>query len=528
MRGKGHPLQGREVGWYGIALLTLAAVYVGAGQLGLSLEPVNKFATLVWLPSGLAVAALFLWGNRLWPAITLGAFLTNLLAGAPVLMAVGISIGNTLEAVVCTALLRRAEVRPALSTVHDVLVLVLLAAPTSALLSATIGVGSMVLSGVIVWTAAPVTWSIWWCGDIMSLLLLTPLLLTWSIWPRATFSRRQVLESCLMGILVLAIGLFVFLGVFRPKPWVYPDSFFVFPPLIWVAMRFGPRGATAAVATFASLAIVGTIYGLSSFSAGTLWLRLLFLQSYLGIVATTTLVLATIVAEQRVLEQRKDDFITLASHELRTPLTSMLGYTQLLQRQLADSHHPRMLQTLARIEAQAKQLSRLITDLLNLSKIRVGRLVFVEENVDVDALVREVVENLQQTSFQHQICVKGSVSGILIGDRELLVQAVGNLLTNAIKYSPQAERILVHLASTAECFTISVQDFGIGIPKGEQQKIFERFYRVAKIRNQPMSGLGIGLFITSQIIQHYRGKLWVESVEGQGSTFSITLPWNQP
>ncbi|HEY1350648.1 MAG TPA: MASE1 domain-containing protein [Ktedonobacteraceae bacterium] len=527
MRGKCHPLQRRDVGWYGLALLTLAAVYVSVGRLGLSVETVSHFATLVWLPSGLAVAALFLWGNRLWPAILLGAFLTNLFTDAPVPVAIGISLGNTLEAVVCVALLRRVRVHPALSCVRDVLVLLLLAAPLSALLSATVGVGSLLLGGIVGWSAVPVTWSTWWCGDLMSLLLLTPLLFTWHGWSHAPFARWRLLEMGLLSLFVLVVGLFVFLKMFRPRHWIYPDSYFVFPPLIWVAMRFGPRGATAAIAAFAGLAVGGTIHGVSPFSAGTLWLRLLLLQSYLGVIVTTTLILAAIVAERRTLEQRKDDFITMASHELRTPLTSMLGYTQLLQKRLAGSDQSRTLQTLARIEAQARQLSRLVSDLLTLSRIRVGELTFVEEPVEVDTLVREVVDHIQQTSARHHLCVQGCVSGKIPGDRERLSQAVGNLLTNAIKYSPEATQVLVHLTSSAEDLTISIQDFGIGIPKGEQKKIFERFYRAAGRRNQTIVGLGIGLFITSQIIHHYHGQLWVESVEGQGSTFSIRLPWKQ-
>jgi signal transduction histidine kinase len=147
--------------------------------------------------------------------------------------------------------------------------------------------------------------------------------------------------------------------------------------------------------------------------------------------------------------------------------------------------------------------------------------------VDVDRLVREVVEQLQQTSQAHQISIEGSAPGTIIGDRERLDQVLINLLTNAMKYSPQAEQIIVRLSSTAEGLTVSVQDFGIGISKTEQKKVFERFYRGTGKQNRTSVGLGIGLFIADQIIEHYRGKLWVESVEGQGSTFSFSLPWHR-
>jgi integral membrane sensor domain MASE1 len=386
----------RGVGWYGFALLTLAIVYFGTGRLGLSLGPANRFAALIWLPSGLSVAALFLWGADLWPAITLGAFLVNYTTGAPLLVAAGIGIGNTLEALVCTALLKRMQVGPELDSLHDVLALVLVAAPVSALISATLGVGSLSLGGVISWSAAPVTWTTWWLGDVMSMVVVTPLLLTWSAPPQAPRSRKRLAEVGLIGVSVLVVGAFVFLGLLRPHAWGYPHV--VFPLLIWAALRFGQRGASAVIATFAVLASFGTVLGVSPYTTGSLLLRLYYLQTYLGITAATTMILAAIVAERNALEQRKDEFISLASHELRTPLTSLLGYIQLLQRDVGGSDHPRVLRTLARMEMQGKKLSRLIADLLDLSKIQAGRLTFTEEAVNVDALVREVVEQIQQTS----------------------------------------------------------------------------------------------------------------------------------
>ncbi len=505
--------------WYGITLLTLTAVYFGTGHFGLSLGAFSGFATLVWLPSAIAVVSLFLWGYRLWPAITLGTFLVDFFAGAPLLVVVGTSIGSTLEAVVCTALLKRERVHTTLDSLHDVLVLVLVAAPISAFISATIGVSSLSLGGSIVWAGAYGTWRAWWLGDVISLLLFLPLLLTWSTWSRMAPSYKHLIELGLLSMFILVVGLFVFLGP------VYPhQKYLVFPPLTWAALRFGPRGATAALAAFSGLAIVGTILDVSPFSTGSLGERLFFLQGFMVITAVTTLILAAVMAERRALEQRKDEFISMASHELRTPLTCLHGYTQLLQRQLASSDHPYALQALATMETQTRRLSRLITDLLDLSKIQAGKLTFTEETVDMDALVREVAEQLQQTTTQHQITIEGNISGTIVGDRERLGQVLDNLLANAIKYSPQAERIIIHLASTAKYLTVSVQDFGIGIPTAEQEKIFERFYRGTGKNRQTASGLGIGLPIAHQIVEHYEGKLWVESVEGQGSTFSFSLP----
>lgn len=525
-------LQNRTVGIklvpalrYGLALLILTAVYFSTGRFGQLLGAFSGFATLIWLPSGIAVASLYLGGFRLWPAITLGIFLVDLFAGASPLVAIGISIGCTLEALVCTALLRRERVHPELDTLHDIVILVLMAAPISAFISATTGVICLLLGGNIVLSSAYGTWSAWWLGDGISLLQLTPLLLTWSTWPQAPLSYKRLIELGLLSVFILVVGLFVFLGL----PHLYqkgdPITYLVFPPLTWAALRFGPRGATSAFTAFSALAIVGTVLDLSPFSSGNLGERLFFLQCFMAVTAVTALILAAVMAERCALEQRKDDFISMASHELRTPLTCLQGYTQLLKRQLVGSNHPHVLHALATMETQTRKLSRLIADLLDLSKIQAGKLTFTEEMVDMNTLVHEIAEQIQQTSTQHQINVEGNTSGTIVGDRALLGQVLNNLLTNAIKYSPEAERIIIRLTSTAKHLTVSIQDFGIGIPITEQKKVFERFYRVAGKHRQTTAGLGIGLSIAHQIIEHYEGKLWVESVVGQGSTFSFSLPW---
>jgi signal transduction histidine kinase len=508
-----------------VELLTLCAIYFGTARLGLSLGAVSRFATLVWLPSGLSVAALLLFGSRLWPGILPGALLVNRVNGAPLLVAVGIGIGNSLEALVCAALLRRWRVRSALDTLRDVVLLALLAAPASTLISATVGVASLLLGGVIVWPASLATWSAWWAGDLISILILVPLLLTWKTWPQATRSVTRLAEMSMLTLCGLAVGLLVFLGLLHPDHRGSPLTYLASLPLVWAALRFGPRGASAASAALASLAVVGTIGGVSPFSTGSLSERLFFLQSFMAITAVTTLLLAAVMAERRALEQRKDAFIALASHELRTPLTSLQGYTELLQMQMEELGHQPALRSLARMMAQIEQLTRLIADLLDLSKIQAGKLTFADEAVDVDALVREVVEQLQQTASPQQISVEGGAPGEVVADRQRLGQVVSNLLTNAMKYSPHAERIIVHLTHSSESVAVRIQDFGIGIPTAEQHKVFEQFYRVSRTQERTASGLGLGLSIAHQIIEHYGGKLWVESVEGQGSTFSFSLPW---
>src|SRR5262249_17302020 len=147
----------------------------------------------------------------------------------------------------------------------------------------TTGVSSLLLGGSIVWPSAYGTWSAWWLGDMVSLLQLTSLLLTWSMWPQATPSSKRLIELSFLSVCILVVGLFVFLGLPHLNQKGGPITYLVFPPLIWAALRFGPRGATAAVTAFSSFAIVEAVLGISPFSTGGLGERLFFLQGFKGL-----------------------------------------------------------------------------------------------------------------------------------------------------------------------------------------------------------------------------------------------------
>ncbi|HEV2580474.1 MAG TPA: MASE1 domain-containing protein [Ktedonobacteraceae bacterium] len=502
----------------------IAAIYFSTARFGLSLDAVSGFATLVWLPSGIALAAGLLFGYRLWPGIFIGAFLANLLNGAPIFVAIGIGIGNTLEPMVGTYLLKSNRFSSKLNQLSDVLLLVLLAMPLSALISATVGVSSLLLGKVIIFSAFFTTWSAWWIGDMISILILTPFLLIWSKLSYETVAVKRYVEIGLLTISLLLTGLVVFLGLFHTNRGGFPRTYLVFPPLIWTTLRFGQRGTLTALLGLSILAIIGTIQGLSPFSGGNPGISLIALQSFMGVTAITSMILAAEVEERKELERRKDDFISMASHELKTPLTSLLGYTELLHRKAAEPGSQEAQRYLAKMTAQIEKLSRLIADLLDISKIQAGKIVYAEEAVDVDELVREVVETLQQSNSKHHISIEGRAQREVVGDRERLEQVLINLISNAIKYSPQAEKVIVRLTHLSNSLTISVQDFGIGIPMTHQKKVFERFYRVYNDKDRTYPGLGIGLYIAYQIIEQHHGKMWVESVEEQGSTFSFSLP----
>ena len=227
---------------------------------------------------------------------------------------------------------------------------------------------------------------------------------------------------------------------------------------------------------------------------------------------------------RKELEQRKDAFISMASHELRNPLAALKLQAILLHRQLAKQGLQASAPILSSMQTQINTVTRLVEELLDVSKIQAGRLEYRQETVDLDALLHEVADTIQQISPTHTIVLCGTVPCSLVGDKDRLGQVFINLLSNAIKYSPDAGTVEVELSTSAETATIRVRDYGIGIPQEQRDKIFERFHRVSGPSHKAIPGLGMGLYIVAEIVRHHGGTITVESEVGKGSTFQVTLP----
>jgi two-component system CheB/CheR fusion protein len=227
--------------------------------------------------------------------------------------------------------------------------------------------------------------------------------------------------------------------------------------------------------------------------------------------------------KQRLLEQRKE-FMAIASHELKTPITSLKGYTQLLHARFARAGDEHSAARLAKMDAQLGKLVTLVNELLDVTKLEAGQLAWYNEPFDLNALVQDLVEEVGYTTEQHQIRIEGAISTPVYGDREHIGQVLINLLSNAMKYSPQADTIRVSVASDGDSATVGVQDFGIGIAPEKHEHVFERFFRVNDPKSKTFPGLGLGLFISAQIVKRQGGRMWVESCAGVGSTFFFTIP----
>lgn len=230
----------------------------------------------------------------------------------------------------------------------------------------------------------------------------------------------------------------------------------------------------------------------------------------------------TDIEDQKQIAEKKDEFISIASHELKTPLTSIKGYLQLLERETAGKL-PFALYV-ERTLSQVKKLDGLIADLLDISKMENGKLLFEENKFDFDKLLDTQLEMFHHTYPDYTITRTGRAGTPVYGNEQRLEQVLINFLNNAIKYSPGVKKIMIDTRVTDDSqLRVAVKDFGIGIPKDEQQKLFNKFYRAPQA-SSGFQGMGIGLYICAQIISRHHGTLGVESEPGQGSTFHFNIP----
>jgi len=229
------------------------------------------------------------------------------------------------------------------------------------------------------------------------------------------------------------------------------------------------------------------------------------------------------ITDRRAIEQRKDDFLSIASHELKTPLTTIKGYVQIINRLTSNNNDEKLKGAIGKISIYVDRLNGLISELLDMSRIQSGNIELHRQPFDFDNMVNEAIDGLRQGNISHEILLTGKTQCIYNGDESHIIQVITNLLSNAVKYSPGKQKVNIHLAIVSDFIKVSVTDFGVGIPRDEQTKVFDRFYRVGSVQQQ-FPGMGIGLYICAEIIRNHGGSLWVESEPNQGSTFSFTLP----
>ncbi len=224
---------------------------------------------------------------------------------------------------------------------------------------------------------------------------------------------------------------------------------------------------------------------------------------------------------------QKISFINFASHELKNPLASIRGFAEILNKKLVQKNFPKLAEYSSDIIEQSDRATNLINDLLDLNKIEGGKFTYRDESINILRFVKSIIENLRLVIKDHKIIFKTDLEKadiFVYGDKYRLSQTLINLVANAAKYSPKDSDIKVSLTSSKRRIRISVQDFGFGIERNNLHKIFNQHFREKRPSTSYIRGLGLGLYITQQIIYRHKGTVSVKSTPGKGSIFSIYLP----
>lgn len=233
----------------------------------------------------------------------------------------------------------------------------------------------------------------------------------------------------------------------------------------------------------------------------------------------------SIVSEARFqLEVQKDEFIGFVAHELKNPLAALKGFASLLTLHATKNKDEKSLLYGEKISFQADKILELTNDLLDITKIEVGKLTYTDSSFVFKEVVKEAILHQQVALHGRFIEFHCTSKQMLFGDKYRLAQVVTNLISNALKYSPETKNILVTLKDTKKSILLSVKDYGIGVDVGDQTKIFDKFYRAGGAKRSRSDGLGLGLYISTQIVHRHNGKLWVKSNAGKGTTFYMELP----
>jgi PAS domain S-box-containing protein len=627
---------------YVFILAALTALYIAAAKFGIGASVAHGVITPIWAPTGIALAALVLFGQRLWPAIMVGAFIANATSGASVPEAAAISVGNTLEAVVGAALLSRVGFRPALDRVRDALALVVFGAIVSTTVSATNGVTTLWISGDVPGASYWSEWLLWWSGDAMGDLIVAPLLLVWATTPLASVGRARALEGTVLFLLLIGMSCLIFLGGL----WRYPHL--LFPLLVWAPLRFRQHGAVTASFVVAAIAIAGAVNGTTPLGQGSATAVVQILEGLMAAVAMTLLILGAVLAERAAAEQElerahatlaeaqeiarigswewsiatnratwsdelyrlyglapqslqvtfesflervhpddrdtvarilqragadgqpfaldyrtvlpdghvrwlhgtgrviadrkgvpvrmvgtaqdvterkrldelRDGILAAVSHELRTPLTSIIGFAMTLKERgsaLADATRTEIV---THLNEQAHKLDGLLSDLLDLDRLRHGFVRPAFRVTDVGQLVVQVAA--EYAAGGHPVDVQAEAVMAEV-DAPKVERIVANLLANAVKHTPPGTEICIRVEKRGEGVHIIVDDRGPGVPEEHRRAIFDVFNR-GRAQSTHTSGTGIGLSLVSQFAALHGGLVWVEENPGGGASFRVVLP----
>jgi signal transduction histidine kinase/CheY-like chemotaxis protein len=528
-------------------LVAIGVIYFVLAKGGLALASIHPSATPIWPPTGVALAAVLLWGYRTWPAIFAAAVIANATTAGSVATAIAIATGNSLEAVVGAYLINRWSSgcntfsRPN-SVAKFALICIVIATP----ISASIGLTSLATAGYIERTNFANAWVTWWLGDVTGALVIAPVIVLWASSHYHAFNRNEFLETVGVLATAAAVGLIAFSPLIEQTPSRDPLGFLAILPMLWAALRRGPRDTATVALVLAGTTIWGTLTGGGPFTTADLNVSFLLVLMFLISITVPSLLLsadvevrkkaekslrrAQIELERKVAERTrelelanaaKSRFLAMASHDLRQPLHALGLFVAQLRTPLKSRERTK---TIERVDATRKEMVEMFNSLLDISRLDAGILRPKITEFPVARLLQEIETRFDQATREKGLRLRVRRSDAWVrSDAMLLERILLNLVSNAVRYTLRGG-IIVGCRRRGEMLRIEVWDSGPGIPEDQKQNIFGEFFQLTVPERSRYGGLGLGLAIVDKLRLLLNHQIDLASTVGRGSRFAILVP----
>ncbi|KND47483.1 MAG: two-component system, NarL family, sensor histidine kinase EvgS [Parcubacteria bacterium C7867-004] len=500
---------------------------------------------LILPASGIALAGVIIGGPLLWPGVFLGIFLHQLLSGSSLVIGIGIALANTLQALVGAWLLRKLGFNSFFSRVPDTIAFTVVAV-FATMIVPTVGSLALAVAGYPFPRGYVGTWMPWWIGQVLSALIVTALLVRWL--PKLSVQRTKVewFEASAALTSLVLVDLLLFWTPYRELGGL-PLIYLILGPLLWIALRVGPRFMTLALFLNAVLALTGTaVMALSGGNATELGELLFQTEIFIIMISFIFLILVSIAEERKdtandlrhnvrdlehALEriQREDEaksrFIATLAHELRNPLAPLMTSLELLSLEKSPTSDTQ--KVAGEMIEHVKTMRHLLDDLLDISRISREKLTLSLEHVELHGIIAKSARTVEPLMLErrHTLTVslpEGAVS--FEADPIRLEQIIVNLLNNAAKYTEPGGTITLAASIEERTLVIRVRDSGIGMDQAMLERVFEPFFQIEH-GGRTISGLGIGLSLTKNLVQMHGGRISALSEgTGLGSEFVVRIP----
>ena len=532
---------------YASGLVAIGVIYFALAKGGLALASIHPSATPIWPPTGVALAAVLLWGYRTWPAIFTAAVIVNATTAGSVATAIAIATGNSLEAVVGAYLINRwSSGCNTFSTPNSVAKFALICFVIATPISASIGLTSLATAGYIERTNFANAWVTWWLGDVTGALVIAPVIVLWASSHYHAFNRNEFLETVGVLATAAAVGLIAFSPLIEQTPSRDPLGFLAILPMLWAALRRGPRDTATVALVLAGITIWGTLTGGGPFTTADLNVSFLLVLMFLISITVPSLLLsadvevrkkaeeslrrAQIELERKVAERTqelelanaaKSRFLAMASHDLRQPLHALGLFVAQLRTPLKSGERTK---TIERIDATRKEMDEMFNSLLDISRLDAGILTPKFTEFPIARLLQKIETRFDQATREKGLRLRVRRSDAWVrSDAMLLERILLNLVSNAVRYTLRGG-IIVGCRRRGEMLRIEVWDSGPGIPEDQKQNIFGEFFQLPAPERNRYGGLGLGLAIVDRLRLLLNHQIDLASTVGRGSRFAILVP----